>query len=285
MVVCSVAASTTDSSVTSAEMPIARTGNASWISSAAFVALSPRSQIGDVRAFGGERRCACPADPAAAARDDDDMIVQIQVHRRFICEARNLMGKEAKLLRITNHSSVLDEVPRMLARPPSVRSPPSPLTPLPRWGEGDRWALSLPGTIVTQTPKDGHRSSLIRYKPVSHPRLGDEVARMAGINLDLAAQLIDEDPQILGLIGGLPSPHRLQQSPMRNDFASIVDQVFEYVKFLGSQPDFLAADNHTMFIDIDGDITNGEHAIIRRLTTGAGRPAHAPTVHPFQTVS
>src|SRR4026209_2035516 len=116
------------------------------------------------------------------------------------------MGKEAKLLRITNHSSVLDEVPRMLAR--TVRSAPSRLTPLPRWSEGNRWALSLPGTIVTQTPKDGLCSSLIRYKPVSHPRLGDEVARMAGIHFDLATQLIDENPQILGLIGGLPSPHR-----------------------------------------------------------------------------
>jgi len=58
---------------------------------------------------------------------------------------------------------------------------------------------------------------------------------MAGINLDLAAQLINENPQIFGLIRELPSPNRLKQSSMGHDLASIVDQVFENVKLLGSQ--------------------------------------------------
>ena len=175
------------------------------------------------------------------------------------------MGKEAKLLRITNHSSVLDEVPRRLRDLPCTLRP---LTPLPRWGEGNRWDLSLPGTIVTQTPKDGHCSSLIRYKPVSHPRLGDQVAWMAGINLNLAAQLIDEDPQILGLIGGLPSPYRLKQGAMRHNFASIIDEIFEHIKFLGSQPDLLVTNHDTTFVDIDGYVTDDEYSII-----GGGQPA------------
>lgn len=51
---------------------------------------------------------------------------------------------------------------------------------------------------------------------------------------------------------------------MRHNLASIVDQVFGHVKFFGSQPDLFAADNHTMFIDINGDVTHRGHPMIRR---------------------
>ena len=56
-------------------------------------------------------------------------------------------------------------------------------------------------------------------EPIAYPWFRQDVFRLGGIRLDLLAQLVNKNPQILGLIAVIGSPHGLQQFAVRNGLA------------------------------------------------------------------
>src|SRR5262245_22341273 len=90
-------------------------------------------------------------------------------------------------------------------------------------------------------------------QPIADAGLGQDQPRLAGIGLELGAQLPDIDAQILGLarLGG--SPDLAQKLLVRNHAASVAHQQTQQVVFLGRQPDLAPVQRDVALDQVDAE--------------------------------
>ena len=67
-------------------------------------------------------------------------------------------------------------------------------------------------------------ASFLGDEPVAHARFGLQVLGTGGVTFQFAAQLGDVDPEILSLFGVLGAPHLVQQLPLGENLAGVLDQ-------------------------------------------------------------
>src|ERR1019366_1621640 len=94
---------------------------------------------------------------------------------------------------------------------------------------------------------------------VSHPRLGDDVARGGGVGFQLLAQLSHEDAEIFDLLRTLSSPDGAQESAVVHDLARTPCQEDEQVKFFRSEAHFAVTDRHFMRRGVDAEVADLDH--------------------------
>src|SRR5579864_1767828 len=82
-----------------------------------------------------------------------------------------------------------------------------------------RVTSSWMGPVGTNHPLS-RRLFPFRLKAVADPGIGENVLRRV-IGLNLLAQLVDEDAQVLGLLHALASPHRIQQNTVSEDLVGM----------------------------------------------------------------
>src|SRR4029453_4656114 len=70
----------------------------------------------------------------------------------------------------------------------------------------------------------GHPGLVLGLEPVAHAGFGDEVAGVRRIGFQLAADLGDEQAQVVGLLLIIGPPDLLQQLPLADQPAGVADQ-------------------------------------------------------------
>ncbi len=90
-----------------------------------------------------------------------------------------------------------------------------------------------------------------RLKAVSQPGLGQDVAGMRRILLDLFTQLVDYHAEVLRGLTIIRPPNRLQHPLMRKRLPLLNDESAQDVEFLGSQVNSLATNVHDSSLEID----------------------------------
>ncbi len=98
--------------------------------------------------------------------------------------------------------------------------------------------------------------------------LGEQVARAARVWLDLAAQLADEDAQIVRFILVMRPPDGAQQGAVRDDLAGVDRQIFEYLVFGGGQAHLVAIDGDAAALEVERQPAALELRIAACATTG-----------------
>src|ERR1700733_4253329 len=82
----------------------------------------------------------------------------------------------------------------------------------------------------------GSRLAFVRaLEAISHPWVGQDVARLARIGLDLFAQLVNEDAKRFHLLSVVRAPYRLEQPAMRQALPLVCNQLAQKLKLLGCQ--------------------------------------------------
>src|SRR5213080_3983636 len=80
----------------------------------------------------------------------------------------------------------------------------------------------------------------LRDEPIAHPRLGSDVARLSRIGFELAAQLRDENAQIVTFVLVLRSPDLAQQLLAGDQASPLPHQRLEQLPFGRREPDLRA---------------------------------------------
>ena len=126
----------------------------------------------------------------------------------------------------------------------------------------------------------------IRHQPVAHARLGDQIARMGRVGLELAAQLREVDAQIVGLGLVRGPPDLLQELALADQLALVADQDLEDVPLRRREPNgFAVGASGLLGGEVDGEVRRSRRpARPRRLSMrGAARPAAGPAARPSRT--
>ena len=90
---------------------------------------------------------------------------------------------------------------------------------------------------------------------VAHPGLGDEVARVGPVGLQLAAQVGHVDPQVVALVAVAGTPHVLQQLALRDELAGVAHEHLEQLPLGRRQADRLARRvEHPLGGQVDGEV-------------------------------
>ena len=71
------------------------------------------------------------------------------------------------------------------------------------------------------------RRSVSGLKAITHPGIGNNVARGIWRGLQFFAELRNEHAQVFDLLGALTTPDRAQQSAMRHHFAGVAGEIHE----------------------------------------------------------
>src|ERR1035441_3726125 len=100
-------------------------------------------------------------------------------------------------------------------------------------------------------------ATILPREAVAYPGLGEDVFRLGGVGLDLFAQLVDEDAQVLGLVAVVRTPHGLQELAMGHGTAGVRHQVAQSVELLGREADVFAVGVHLASVEIDLQVRPG----------------------------
>jgi len=91
-------------------------------------------------------------------------------------------------------------------------------------------------------------------EPVAHAWFGDEVAGVRRIGFQFAADLGDEQAQVVGLLLVVRPPDLLQQLPLADQPAGVADQDLNELPFGGGQPDLSAAAGDLLGGQVDAEV-------------------------------
>src|SRR4051812_14590808 len=103
---------------------------------------------------------------------------------------------------------------------------------------------------LSRNPAD-HLGERLSGETVADPRLGEDVLGLRRVGLDLLAQLIDEDAEVLGLVAVIGAPLRLQQLAMSYRAAGVRDEVAQSLEFLRREADIFSIRVDFARIEID----------------------------------
>src|SRR3954447_228643 len=98
---------------------------------------------------------------------------------------------------------------------------------------------------------------------VTHPRLGVQVPRVRRIGLELAAQLVEVDAQVVRLLLVRRAPDRLQQVLLADQPARCPDQLRQQPPLGRRQPDDGAVDGDPLGRQVDGEVLGRDHRLVR----------------------
>src|SRR5262245_6920477 len=101
------------------------------------------------------------------------------------------------------------------------------------------------GSHVTNPSKPSNlraspHPSSARVEPVAHPRLGDEVARVRRIRLELLPQLPHEHAKVLRLLLRGLAPYRLEKRGVGEDPVRVAGHVHKEIELFRRQPHLTA---------------------------------------------
>ncbi len=140
-----------------------------------------------------------------------------------------------------------------------------------RWSTWDRAPFNDAGDYVVA----------VDLEAVAHPGLGEEVARAAGLGLELAPHVRHVHAQVGGLVVVLRAPHLLQQLPLRHELALVAHQDLDQVP-LGRRESHLGAGAvHPLRAEIDGEVRRLDHGLLlgRRRAPQRGAQTSQQLVH------
>src|SRR5688572_5324825 len=118
------------------------------------------------------------------------------------------------------------------ARSPSVRQ-----TALPQLWSTSSLPVLLPQSLTALTRPDAERLLIFpvavfrNLESVSHPRFGDEIARVAGVRFELPSNLGNEDSEIVGFLPILGTPHVLEKLSLTHQFSLVPNQNLDHPPF------------------------------------------------------
>src|SRR5215469_13944810 len=98
------------------------------------------------------------------------------------------------------------------------------------------------------------RQSGRKLKSVTEPRLGDDVAWLCRVWLDLFAELIYHHVEILRFLPVIRPPYCLENFCMRDRDIWICNQVFQDLELLRSNSDLLPSDQNLAAAEVDANL-------------------------------
>ncbi len=143
------------------------------------------------------------------------------------------------------------------ARTTRRRWPPGARARSPRSSRRTTRSPRTPGTSPTAAGASA-TDFASRREAVAQAWLGDEVARGARVGLELAAQLVGIDAQVVGLAAVGRAPDRAQQVLLEHEVAGLAAQCLEQAPLGGGQPDLLAVHRRTTLGEVEGEVV-GAH--------------------------
>src|SRR5262249_13817743 len=96
---------------------------------------------------------------------------------------------------------------------------------------------------------------LLWPEPVSHPRLGEDVARRI-FRFDFFSELIDKDAQVLRLLNALWPPDGLQQHAMGQHLFRMPRHINQQVEFFWGEMYLFSGYGNDSGLQVDMKITN-----------------------------
>src|SRR6266542_5421879 len=112
--------------------------------------------------------------------------------------------------------------------------------------EWEQEQQSRPGAVRGSGARFGYGDLLctLGFKAVTHPFLGEDVARRAVFRFKFLPQVVDKHMQILRLMRAAFTPHRGQQRVMSDHLSEVLRQIAEQVEFLWGEPRLAASYRH-----------------------------------------
>src|SRR5262249_30097447 len=93
-----------------------------------------------------------------------------------------------------------------------------------------------------------------RLEAVANPGICQDVSRLV-VRLELVAQLIDEDAEILRLMDALSAPHGVQERAVSEHLVGMARHVDQQIKFFGREVTFFVPSAHRTCFRIDIEVS------------------------------
>src|SRR3982750_4468175 len=94
----------------------------------------------------------------------------------------------------------------------------------------------------------------VRFEAVAHSWLGDEVPRLRGLGFELAADMGEVDPEVVGLVAVMRTPHLLEELAAGDELAGVANEHFDEMPFGWREPDLAAGADDLLRSQIDGEV-------------------------------
>jgi hypothetical protein len=122
-------------------------------------------------------------------------------------------------------------------------------------------------------------SGLILVQNVADPRSSDDVARVARVGLNFAAQASNIDPQEVRFIFVLRPPNLRQQIGLRDDTSSTFRKLRNYAKFSRRQIRGFIADKCELLSEVNGELTclEGRLPLVNSVELGSTKNCSHPS--------